>query len=70
MVRARGHTPLPAPSPLSGLLPQVAALIARYVGGGELDKATLDTLATFRPAYLCVLRPRAGWAQCSSACWS
>ncbi|XP_017895932.1 PREDICTED: mesothelin isoform X2 [Capra hircus] len=37
---------------------QVAALIARYVGGGgELDKAALDTLATFRPAYLCVLRP-------------
>lgn len=48
----------PCPKPLSGLLPQVAALIARYVGGGgELDKAALDTLATFRPAYLCVLRP-------------
>ena len=48
----------PCPKPLSGLLPQGAALIARYVGGGgELDKAALDTLATFRPAYLCVLRP-------------
>ncbi|XP_044088534.1 mesothelin-like isoform X1 [Neovison vison] len=35
---------------------QVAALIARYVaGGGELDQATLDMLATFRPAYLCFL---------------
>ncbi|KAI4531427.1 hypothetical protein MG293_017941 [Ovis ammon polii] len=41
-----------------GVDAQVAALIARYVGGGgELDKAALDTLATFRPAYLCVLRP-------------
>lgn len=36
----------------------MAALIARYVGGGgQLDKAALDTLATFRPAYLCFLRP-------------
>ncbi|XP_059271992.1 mesothelin-like isoform X1 [Mustela nigripes] len=35
---------------------QVAALIARYVaGGGKLDQATLDMLATFRPAYLCFL---------------
>lgn len=59
MVQARGiHLSLPWP--LSGLLPQVAALIARYVGGGgELDKAALDTLATFRPAYLCVSPPRA-----------
>lgn len=48
----------PCPKPLSGLLPQVAALIARYVGGGgQLDKAALDTLAIFRPAYLCFLRP-------------
>lgn len=37
---------------------QVAALIARYVaGGGELDQATLDVLATFSPAYLCFLSP-------------
>lgn len=55
--RPGGYTS-PCPKPLSGLLPQVAALIARYVGGGgQLDKATLDTLATFRPAYLCSLRP-------------
>ncbi|KAF4015441.1 hypothetical protein G4228_006952 [Cervus hanglu yarkandensis] len=41
-----------------GVDAQVAALIARYVGGGgQLDKAALDTLATFRPAYLCFLRP-------------
>ncbi|XP_036890479.1 mesothelin isoform X2 [Sturnira hondurensis] len=38
--------------------PQVAALIARYVvGGGQLDKATLDMLASFRPTYLCSLSP-------------
>ncbi|XP_021553662.1 mesothelin-like [Neomonachus schauinslandi] len=37
---------------------QVAALIARYVaGGGQLDKASLDTLATFGPTYLCFLSP-------------
>ncbi|XP_058424885.1 mesothelin [Diceros bicornis minor] len=37
---------------------QVAALIARcQVGGGQMDKATLDTLATFRPTYLCFLSP-------------
>uniref|UniRef100_A0A452V6N1 Mesothelin n=1 Tax=Ursus maritimus TaxID=29073 RepID=A0A452V6N1_URSMA len=37
---------------------QVAALIARYeAGGGQLDKATLDTLATFSPTYLCFLSP-------------
>ncbi|XP_026899521.1 mesothelin isoform X1 [Acinonyx jubatus] len=37
---------------------QVAALIARYlVGGGQLDKATLDTLAAFHPTYLCFLSP-------------
>ncbi|XP_027967505.1 mesothelin isoform X3 [Eumetopias jubatus] len=37
---------------------QVAALIARYVaGGGRLDKASLDTLATFGPTYLCFLSP-------------
>ncbi|XP_034878350.1 LOW QUALITY PROTEIN: mesothelin [Mirounga leonina] len=43
---------------LSGFLPQVAALIARYVaGGGQLDKASLDTLATFSPTYLCFLSP-------------
>uniref|UniRef100_A0A8P0NLL9 Mesothelin n=1 Tax=Canis lupus familiaris TaxID=9615 RepID=A0A8P0NLL9_CANLF len=37
---------------------QVAALIACYVaGGGQLDKATLDVLATFSPTYLCVLSP-------------
>lgn len=37
---------------------QVAALIARYlVGGGQLDKATLDTLASFHPTYLCFLSP-------------
>lgn len=37
---------------------QVAALIARYVGvGGQLDKATLDMLASFRPAYLCSFSP-------------
>ncbi|XP_045850085.1 mesothelin-like [Meles meles] len=46
------------PRRLRGLLPQVAALIARYVaGGGELDQATLDVLATFSPAYLCFLSP-------------
>ncbi|XP_053527635.1 mesothelin [Artibeus jamaicensis] len=38
--------------------PQVAALIARYVaGGGQLDNATLDTLASFPPTYLCSLSP-------------
>ncbi|XP_036316131.1 mesothelin [Pipistrellus kuhlii] len=37
---------------------QVAALIARYVaGGGQLDRATLDLLASFHPAYLCSLSP-------------
>uniref|UniRef100_A0A8C9JKG6 Mesothelin n=1 Tax=Panthera tigris altaica TaxID=74533 RepID=A0A8C9JKG6_PANTA len=37
---------------------QVAALIARYlVGRGQLDKATLDTLAAFHPTYLCFLSP-------------
>lgn len=37
---------------------QVAALIARYLGGGgQLDKATLDLLASFHPAYLCSLSP-------------
>lgn len=37
---------------------QVAALIARYVvGGGQLDKVTLDLLASFHPAYLCSLSP-------------
>lgn len=36
----------------------MAALIARYlVGGGQLDKATLDTLASFHPTYLCFLSP-------------
>lgn len=51
-----GNALLPDPRLLRGLLPQVAALIARYVaGGGELDQATLDMLATFRPAYLCFL---------------
>ncbi|KAF3818805.1 hypothetical protein GH733_012222 [Mirounga leonina] len=39
-------------------LETVAALIARYVaGGGQLDKASLDTLATFSPTYLCFLSP-------------
>ncbi|KAF6125873.1 mesothelin [Phyllostomus discolor] len=38
--------------------PQVAALIARYVmGGGQLDKVTLDMLASFHPTYLCSLSP-------------
>ncbi|XP_066134468.1 mesothelin-like [Saccopteryx bilineata] len=37
---------------------QVAALIARYlVGGGQLDKVTLDMLASFHPTYLCSLSP-------------
>ncbi|XP_014704389.1 mesothelin isoform X1 [Equus asinus] len=37
---------------------QVAVLIARYlVGGGQMDKATLETLAAFRPTYLCLLSP-------------
>ncbi|XP_019504009.1 PREDICTED: mesothelin isoform X1 [Hipposideros armiger] len=37
---------------------QVAALIARYVVvGGQLDKATLDMLSSFHPAYLCSLSP-------------
>ncbi|XP_032315357.1 mesothelin isoform X5 [Camelus ferus] len=37
---------------------QVAALIARYVvRGGQLDKATLETLATLHPTYLCLLSP-------------
>ncbi|KAM7149278.1 mesothelin-like isoform 1-T1 [Molossus nigricans] len=37
---------------------QVAALIARYlVGGGQLDKVTLDMLANFHPSYLCFLSP-------------
>uniref|UniRef100_A0A8C3XBI1 Mesothelin n=1 Tax=Catagonus wagneri TaxID=51154 RepID=A0A8C3XBI1_9CETA len=41
-----------------GMDAQVAALIARYVrGGGRLDNATLDTLATFQPMYLCFLCP-------------
>ncbi|XP_032460802.1 mesothelin isoform X2 [Phocoena sinus] len=41
-----------------GMDAQVAALIARYVvGGGQLDKATLDTLATFPTTYLCLLSP-------------
>ncbi|XP_029076661.1 mesothelin [Monodon monoceros] len=41
-----------------GMDAQVAALIARYVGGGgQLDKATLDTLATFPATYLCLLSP-------------
>nr|XP_031303273.1 mesothelin isoform X2 [Camelus dromedarius] len=44
--------------PPSGLFPQVAALIARYVvRGGQLDKATLETLATLHPTYLCLLSP-------------
>lgn len=37
---------------------QVAALIARYlVGGGQLDKVTLDMLASFHPTYICSLSP-------------
>ncbi|XP_003124743.2 mesothelin [Sus scrofa] len=41
-----------------GMDAQVAALIARYVGGGgQLDGATLDILATFCPTYLCFLSP-------------
>lgn len=57
-VQGPGDAFLPAPRRLRGLLPQVAALIARYVaGGGELDQATLDVLATFSPAYLCFLSP-------------
>ncbi|XP_073648641.1 mesothelin [Tursiops truncatus] len=41
-----------------GMDARVAALIARYVGGGgQLDKATLDTLATFPATYLCLLSP-------------
>ncbi|KAM8780167.1 mesothelin-like [Rhynchonycteris naso] len=37
---------------------QVAALIARYVvEGGQLDKVTLDMLASFHPTYLCSLSP-------------
>ncbi|XP_032956981.1 mesothelin isoform X1 [Rhinolophus ferrumequinum] len=37
---------------------QVAALIARYlVVGDQLDNATLDMLASFRPTYLCFLSP-------------
>lgn len=37
---------------------QVAALIARYlIGEGQLDRATLDMLASFRPTYLCFLSP-------------
>lgn len=58
VVRAPGDTFPLASRHLSGLLPQVAALIARYeAGGGQLDKATLDTLATFSPTYLCFLSP-------------
>lgn len=49
---------LPGPRHLTGLLPQVAALIARYLAvGGQLDKATLDMLASFHPTYLCSLTP-------------
>ncbi|XP_007453737.1 PREDICTED: mesothelin [Lipotes vexillifer] len=41
-----------------GMDAQVAALIARHVGGGgQLDKATLDTLDTFPATYLCLLSP-------------
>lgn len=37
---------------------QVAALTARYLmRGGRLDKAPLDTLATFQSPYLCFLSP-------------
>uniref|UniRef100_H0WNG9 Mesothelin n=1 Tax=Otolemur garnettii TaxID=30611 RepID=H0WNG9_OTOGA len=44
---------------LSGLLPQVAALIAQYVkGNGWLDKDSLDALATFHPTYLCFFSSR------------
>ncbi|XP_035877014.1 mesothelin isoform X1 [Phyllostomus discolor] len=57
-VQALGDASLPAPRHLTGLLPQVAALIARYVmGGGQLDKVTLDMLASFHPTYLCSLSP-------------
>lgn len=50
---------------------QVTALIARYVlGGGQLDKETMGSLAGFHPAYLCFLSaeqlgsvpPRVLWA--------
>lgn len=57
-MQAREDMSLPAPRHLTGILPQVAALIARYVaGGGQLDKVTLDLLASFHPAYLCSLSP-------------
>lgn len=37
----------------------MAALIARYLmGEGQLDRATLDMLAGFRPTYLCFLSPQ------------
>ncbi|XP_004373427.1 mesothelin [Trichechus manatus latirostris] len=40
------------------LLPQVAALIARYVACGvQVDEDTLATVATLSPAYLCLLSP-------------
>ena len=57
VAQARGvHLSLPQATEWP--LPQVAALIARYVGGGgQLDKAALDALAPFRPAYLCFLCP-------------
>ncbi|KAL4835768.1 hypothetical protein H8958_004775 [Nasalis larvatus] len=42
----------------SGLLPQVATLIDRFVmGRGQLDKDTLDTLTAFCPGCLCSLSP-------------
>jgi hypothetical protein len=51
-------TSLLLPRHFSGLLPQAAALVARYLlGKGQLDKDTLDTLANIRPTYLCILSP-------------
>uniref|UniRef100_A0A2K6G9M7 Mesothelin n=1 Tax=Propithecus coquereli TaxID=379532 RepID=A0A2K6G9M7_PROCO len=56
---------------LSGLLPQVAALIAQYVsGGGQLHRDTLDALAAFRPTYLCSFSPEQLGAVPTSVLWA
>ncbi|XP_008047585.1 mesothelin [Carlito syrichta] len=50
---------------------QVAALISRYLmGSRQLDKDTLDTLAAFRPIYLCSFRPENLGAVPPSIIWS
>lgn len=61
---------LSLPKLLSGFLPQVIALVARYLrGGGLLDQDIVEALDDIPLTYLCDFRPQDLHSIPSSAMW-